>query len=282
VFNLSASINFQDQTQRNEFDMALHVGDFGYDMWWFDGDVGDKFFRTIEPIASRIPYMVIPGNHETWANFTQYKGRFTMPNTVDNTFYSFDLGPAHIIGYNTEIYYTLFSKHQLKTQWECLIQDLEAANNNRDNVPWIIAMGHRPMYCSTNDEVSSSCGDPNNVVRVGLKGSHEFGLENLFYKYGVDLELYGHEHNYERMYPVFNNTVWKGVKAPYTDPPAPVHIVTGSAGCQENTDDFIKNPSPWSDVRSSDYGFSRMQIFNSSHLYFEQVRAYDVRAFITC
>lgn len=63
------------------------------------------------------------------------------------------------------------------------------------------------------------------------------------------------------------------------DPPAPVHIITGSAGCQENTDNFIKHPDPWSAFRSSNYGFSRMQIFNSSHLYFEQVLAAEVTIF---
>lgn len=50
----------------------------------------------------------------------------------------------------------------------------------------------------------------------------------------------------------------------------------GSAGCQENNDAFTKPAQPWDAFRSSDYGFSRMQIYNKTHLYFEQVRAYDV------
>ena len=32
----------------------------------------DVFMRKIEPIASRVPYMVSPGNHEVWFNFTAY------------------------------------------------------------------------------------------------------------------------------------------------------------------------------------------------------------------
>jgi hypothetical protein len=46
--------------------------------------------------------------------------------------------------------------------------------------------------------------------------------------------------------------------------------VTGSAGCQENHDGFgpLKN---FTAFRADDYGYTRMQIFNSSHLYFEQV-----------
>merc|ERR1711860_283012 len=56
-----------------------------------------------------------------------------------------------------------------------------------------------------------------------------------------------------------------------TDPEATVHIITGSAGCREKTDGFIANPPPWSVVRSSDYGFTLMQIANSTHLSLEQM-----------
>ena len=36
---------------------------------------------------------------------------------------------------------------------------------------------------------------------------------------------------------------------PYTNPQAPVHITTGSAGCREKVDPFIKNPPEWSAFR---------------------------------
>jgi len=55
-------------------------------------------------------------------------------------------------------------------------------------------------------------------------------LEQLFYEQGVDLEIWAHEHEYERMYPMYNYTICKGSEAyPYKNPAAPVHIVTGSA-----------------------------------------------------
>ena len=36
---------------------------------------------------------------------------------------------------------------------------------------------------------------------------HAYGIEELLYKYGVDLHFQAHEHSYERMWPVYNSTV---------------------------------------------------------------------------
>ena len=40
----------------------------------------DVFMRKVEPIASRVPYQVTPGNHEFWFNFSAYNHRFVMPD----------------------------------------------------------------------------------------------------------------------------------------------------------------------------------------------------------
>ncbi|KAJ9581517.1 hypothetical protein L9F63_023308, partial [Diploptera punctata] len=42
----------------------LHVGDFAYDMDTDNGQIGDDFMTQIQPIASYLPYMTCPGNHE--------------------------------------------------------------------------------------------------------------------------------------------------------------------------------------------------------------------------
>ena len=63
--------------------------------------------------------------------------------------------------------------------------------------------------------------------------------------------MWAHEHSYERLLPVMNRTVVPSPQPdqPYTDPQAPVHITTGSAGCREKVDPFIKNPPEWSAFR---------------------------------
>lgn len=67
-------------------------------------------------------------------------------------------------------------------------------------------------------------------MRKGLPIVHAYGLEDLFYKHGVDLEIYAHEHTYERLWPVYDRKVYNGsLNQPYTNPKAPVHILVGSA-----------------------------------------------------
>ena len=55
-------------------------------------------------------------------------------------------------------------------------------------------------------------------------------LEPLAFKYGVDVLIWGHEHSYERLWPVYNYNVYNGsMDQPYHNPVAPVHIISGSA-----------------------------------------------------
>ena len=49
-----------------------------------------------------------------------------------------------------------------------------------------------------------------------------------------------------------------------------MNIVT-EQGCQKRLDPFVKDPPIWSAKRISDYGFTRMHILNSTHLYLEQI-----------
>ena len=50
-------------------------------------------------------------------------------------------------------------------QREWLIRDLDQANKNRHNVPWVVVFGHRPLYCSTN--IGDDCSKQDSLVRNG-------------------------------------------------------------------------------------------------------------------
>uniref|UniRef100_T1JCQ8 Purple acid phosphatase n=1 Tax=Strigamia maritima TaxID=126957 RepID=T1JCQ8_STRMM len=247
--NAQSLPRLQQEVEKGMYDAILHVGDFAYNMEDNNARVGDEFMRQIEPIATLVPYMACVGNHEKDHNFTNYKNRFSMPGSENNLLYSFNMGPVHFIAISTEFYYFFqYGFKQVVKQYNWLKNDLQKANlpENRKNQPWI--------------------------VRVGIPVFHWFGLEKLFYDNGVDLEFWAHEHSYERLWPVYNRKVYNGSwNQPYTNPGAPVHITTGSAGCDERHDPFRDDFPEWSAFHSTDYGYTRMQAFNSSHLYLEQV-----------
>ncbi|KAK9869436.1 hypothetical protein WA026_003191 [Henosepilachna vigintioctopunctata] len=271
--NAQSLTRLQEETQRELYDAILHVGDFAYDMNSENAKVGDEFMRQIESVAAYVPYMTCPGNHEEKYNFSNYRARFSMPNGPDFPAYSINIGPLHIISISTEVYYFLnYGLKPLVFQYQWLEDDLAKANlpENREKHPWIIVIGHRPMYCSNTDE--DDCTKNETLTRVGLPFFQFFGLENLFYNYGVDVEIWAHEHSYERLWPIYNHIVLNGsYDAPYTNPKAPVHFTTGSAGCKEGRDNFTDPRPEWSAFSSRDYGFTRMKAYNRSHLYFEQV-----------
>ncbi|XP_068577681.1 acid phosphatase type 7 [Cebidichthys violaceus] len=273
--NPQSLARLQKETQLGMYDVVLHIGDFAYDMHEDNARIGDEFMRQIQSIAAYVPYMTCPGNHESTYNFSNYRNRFSMPGQTESLWYSWNLGSAHIISLSTEVYFYLeFGQELIFKQYEWLTKDLEEATRpeNRAVRPWIITMGHRPMYCSDDDQ--DDCTRFDSYVRLGRNDTQPPapGLEDLFYRYGVDVELWAHEHTYERLWPVYGDKVFNGSKErPYVNPKAPVHIITGSAGCREKTDNFNPNPKGWSAFRSTDYGYTRMQVVNATHLYLEQV-----------
>lgn len=265
------SLRILNKAARNgSVDAIIHVGDFAYDLHDEGGKVGDDFMNRIQYVASRIPYMTCVGNHEiAGGTFSHYRYRFSMPGVVwpapiNQLWYSFNMGLVHFISYSTEVHFT---DGPVEEQLNWLRQDLNEANANRDKRPWVIAFGHRPMYCSNNDR--DDCTKLNSVVREGF--------EKLFYDAGVDIIIEAHEHSYERFWPMYQGKV-SGKN--YRNPQAPVHIIGGAAGCNE-FDKVCVNPifgpkGPWSAFRSwlpGLYGVGKLFAANATHLHWQQLLA---------
>jgi hypothetical protein len=278
LLNAQSVPRLTKEVERN--DLMIHNGDFAYDLNTEQGKYGDRFMRLMEPIAARVPYQTSVGNHEIAGNFSEYNHRFTMinrgpinPGAQNNFFYSFNAGPVHFVAFSTEFYYFLdrCGLAPLVNQYNWLKEDLSkaASPEERAKRPWIIVFGHRPMYCSSRDH--DDCSKDSNILRRGLPQVGGFALEKLFYDFGVDVEIYSHEHQYERFLPLYDGKVYNGsLKEPYHNPGAPTHIISGSAGCQERLDPFEGHPAPGSITRISDYGYTRL-VASKCKLEFEQV-----------
>eukprot|EP00944_MAST-04C_sp_MAST-4C-sp1_P011916 g11916.t1 len=225
-------------------DFLLHFGDISYargQAWQWE-----KWFHVVEPLAAQVPYMVSIGNHEydheeggsggrdpsgvtsdagwhpTWGNlgddsngecgvpmFHRFKAPMLTPNNLKTNgifWYSFNVGPVHVLMMSTEHDWTKGSE-----QYKFIEADLSSVN--RTVTPWVILTGHRMMY------TTQMCEGGDYKVSLNMRSE----LEDLIYKYQVNLMLVGHQHNYERSCQVYKNECT-------TDGTGTVHSVVGSAG----------------------------------------------------
>ena len=262
------------------FDMILHVGDFAYNMDNDNGHLGDHFMNDIQHIATKIPYMVDVGNHEVAYGFSHYTERFRLigdsfaprdyptvsssdGDGFNNWFYSHDYANVHFVAISTEIYFNYADTDLLKNQYDFIDADLKLVD--RAKTPWVVVHGHRPCYCSCDDD----CGDDAARTREGVDG--KFGLEELLHKHNVDLYIAGHEHNYERMFDVYKNETTKTT----TNPKETIHIITGDAGGPEGHEVFTLAQPERTAFRTDGFGYSEMTVYNDTHLHWQQFQGED-------
>lgn len=80
--------------------------------------------------------------------------RFSMPNTrwpmpPDQLWYSLGVGPIYFITLNTEVFYSV--PDQLDKHMTWLRDEFWKVNRNREQHPWLIVLGHKPLYSSAVD-----------------------------------------------------------------------------------------------------------------------------------
>jgi hypothetical protein len=126
------------------------------------------------------------------------------------------------------------------------------ASTNKD-IKWIIVLLHKHLY-------SSLCGNHDSCDQV-LKLREPYHL--LFEKYGVNVVISGHAHNYQRTYPLFYNE--KNSSEPmiqgdssynYNSPKGMVQIIVGTGGI--DLDNF-SNQMPYV-VYQQDYSYGFLDI----------------------
>ncbi|GAB1201059.1 hypothetical protein APSETT444_010446 [Aspergillus pseudonomiae] len=290
----------------DDYEVIIHPGDFAYAEDWLltpsnllHGKeayqaILEQFYDQLAPIAGHKPYMASPGNHEASCqeipytnglcpegqhNFTDFLLRFgtTMPSAfpfssrLNSTaqalslraqslakppfWYSFDYGMAHIVMINTETDFPGAPDGQdgkSYQQLEFLKTDL--ASIDRSVTPWVIVAGHRPWYTTGLDKTCVPCQD---------------AFEGLMYRYGVDLAVFGHVHNSQRLLPVVNGTANpNGMR----DPNAPMYIVAGGAGNIEGLTSIGVKPHYTAFANADDYSYSTLRFLNDNHLQVDFIR----------
>ena len=79
--------------------------------------------------------------------------------------------------------------------------------------------------------------------------------------------MYTAEHDYERMWPTYHDKTDQS----NVDPKATIYVVTGAAGCSEMHEPFTKPQPPRSAFRSNTFGYSKMFIYNATHIQWQQI-----------
>ena len=252
------------QTNFSKIDAFFHIGDMAYNLPRNAGRRGDEYMRAIQPFTAIMPYMVTPGNHENFSNFSNFNMRFKMPlyKQTQNHYYSFGIGNIHFVTFNLDLVMMFPELRQPMLDW--LKQDLDRANKNRKEKPWVVALTHRPLYCSF--QGSDDC----------LYNQQRFAdFEDLLAEERVDLFVAGHVHIYERMFPIrrgkvtpFEHSIYDIKFRRFMNPQSPIHIVQGMAGHRGDAGDpqDAYKGKDFTVKVSKEYSYLAVRSSNSTHL----------------
>ena len=152
--NAQSMQNVADEVQAGQAGLVIHVGDYAYNLNTENGTYGDIFCNNLQPIASRVPYLGVQGNHENAHNVSHWKNRFTAYSDLGaasgsgtNLWFSWDVvsggAKVHFAALDTEMYFSDMYGDQRAAQYAFLDRDLAEARMEAD---WVIVYGHRPMY----------------------------------------------------------------------------------------------------------------------------------------
>jgi hypothetical protein len=96
----------------------------------------------------------------------------------DRMYYSFTVGPVHFLQMNTETVLDTADIEPAQATW--MWRDLQQSRSNGDT--FIIASGHRPMYCSSGGRDCAS-----------FAGLLREQVEEAFHANSVDVVIAGHK-----------------------------------------------------------------------------------------
>lgn len=259
----------------------------------------ENFYGQLAPITSRKPYMVSPGNHEAACqevsaglcpvgqrNFTDFMNRFgrTMPQQNNNNnnalsssshsraaraqaraaaslavppfWYSFDYGMVHVVMISTETDFpgapdgpgTRLNGGNFGAPGQQLaFLEADLAGVDRRVTPWVVLGGHRPWY-STGGGGCTACQE---------------AFEDVMYRYGVDVAIFGHVHNSQRFDPMFRNVT---DPAGLRNPKAPMYLVVGGTGNIEGLSEVGKNSTGNVFAYADDFSYANVKFLDRDHL----------------
>lgn len=236
--------------------LAIIAGDLAYSS---DEEGVDLFFDYLQPVAAKTITFAVPGNHEYnefgsgASTLTGFTNRLAQPSNSMHSYlneraYSINYGNAHFafldLGASVGDQDDEVNSEDLEAWLDADLSSLPAG------ITWKVVVFHFNLY-------STSTSHPMTDSQNERKR-----FEPLFRNRGVDLVLYGHVHNYERMYPLADPDVASNpsplnlvYETDYVDPSYPTYLLAGTGGnCCYN----LGSTAPWSVRNLEERGYVKL------------------------
>jgi aldose sugar dehydrogenase len=230
-------------------ELVLGLGDYSYNNY------ADCWLRLIDPIYDKMK--IVLGNHEhiTYTSKTTYYSsperlqKYMNHFNLSRQFYSFNHQNVHFIAMSTEVPYEPGSK-----QYNFVKSDLKKASSAH-GIDWIVVFYHRLAYTSPSVIASISA----------LRDTYH----PLFEKYGVDLVIQAHSHNYQRTYPIKYNDedslkpfITDRNTASYHNPKGQIYTIIGTGGTAE-IHNFTDSAARYTAVQFNAFGFLNINVLHN-------------------
>ena len=224
-------------------ELVLGLGDYAY-----YGRNANCWFDDIRPIDNIMKIAI--GNHDVkGTKLAQYMEHFGLTSQ----YYSFDYQNVH---------FTVMSDYvadEIGSEQYIFVQNDLAKAAADPNIDWIVIVHHDQQYASTAHKLLSRAN------------KWKEAYHPLFEQYNVDLVLQGHQHNYQRTYPIkynidtpINPIITDRNRNTYINPEGQIFATVGTGGA------FLQhlngNKAPYLTTAQDEvYGFLNVDITNNNN-----------------
>jgi hypothetical protein len=229
-------------------ELVIALGDLSY-----EGPAA-CWINSISPLDNNDRVKIAFGEHDITQKMVRYNTYMNHFN-LTKPYYSFNHQNVHFLAMATAKNAVIPYRNGSE-QYNFIQEDLKNAHNNK-SIDWVIVYTFRPLYSS----ITEHYGD--DVLPTTY--------HRLFDKYGVDVVLQAHNHNYQRTFPLrynessnapqYNPIIADKDKVEYKNPNGRLFLTVGTGGAEVYNFTAV---SPYVVQQLEGHGFLNVDINSTS------------------